>query len=363
MYGEKMSTGPTVFMLPTFQSYNKYCSALIHGIKAEGIDVSFSAEDSFIFPFFDIVGCSGLPQIVHLHWIDHYTIKKNLWRSLCASLIYISGLLLLRSLGVKIVWTVHDYINLSENFSRLDILIRRFTAKLSNAIIVHTQAAGAEMANAYKLSDTDKSKINSIPHGHFMDQYPNTFSQTEARLQLGLGEDVYVYSLVGYIRPYKGILPLIEAFKQLDGDNLRLIIAGMPFDLSFGRAVRDSANGDSRIYLYLEFIEDEDLQIFFNSADVMVFPYTRSFTSGSLMLAMSFAKSVVISDCPFVPEVLPPEGGLVYLSGNREALMNALRDIQRMDVVSIGKKNMDRARVFNWQSIAESTVRIYRDIV
>lgn len=352
-----------VFMLPTFQNFNKYCPALIHGIKAEGIDVRFSAEDFFTFPLFGIVGFSGLPQIVHLHWIDHYTIKKSLWKSLCASLIYISALLLLRILGVKIVWTVHDYINLSENFPRLDVLIRRFTARLSHAIIVHTRAAGVEMTSIYKLSDADESKIRIIPHAHFIEQYPNTLSQTEARLRLALDDDIFVFGLVGYIRSYKGILHLIEAFRRLDGDNLRLIIAGMPFDISFGHVVRAAAGADRRIRLYLNFIEDEDLQVFLNSVDVMVFPFTRSLTSGSLILAMSFAKAIVTSDCPFVPDVLPPEGGIVYSTEDHQGLINALREIQLMDVVSMGQKNLERARIFDWQSIARSTVKAYRDIL
>lgn len=352
-----------VFMLPTYHRFNKYCPALINSIRLKGVDVRFLPEETLFFPLFRIARFPGLPQIVHLHWIDEYTIKKRLWRSLCASLIYIFELLLLRALGVKIVWTVHDYINLREKFPYLDILIRRFTVRLCNAIIVHTKAAGIEMTNLYKLSDTNKSKIRVIPHGHFLEQYPNNLSQAGARQKLGLDKDIFVFGFIGYIRPYKGIIQLIKAFRQLDGDNSHLLIAGMPFDASFGNAVKEATNGDRRIHLYLKFIEDEELQVFLNSTDVMVFPYTRSLTSGSMILAMSFGKAIVTSNCAFVPEVLPPEGGLIYSTENPEGLVMALREILLMDVISMGQKNLKQACAVNWQSMAKATVNVYYEIL
>jgi beta-1,4-mannosyltransferase len=348
-----------VFMAPTFHKFNKYGPSLIRGIRNEGVDVRYRSEWSHTFPLFTMMRTAGLPEVVHLHWIDIYTIKKTWLRSSIASLVFLFELLLLKTLGVKLVWTVHDYVNANQKFADLDIAVRRLTVQLVDSTIVHTEVAKQELTSLYRLSEKDRLKITVIPHGHFIEQYPNTLSQIVSRENLGLDKDLFVFGFVGYLRPYKGVLELIQAFRQINGERLRLLIAGMPFDSSFGAAVKEAAGEDSRIQFHLRFIEDEELQVFLNAADVLVFPYTRSLTSGSLILAMSFSKAVIASDHSTIREVLPPEGGLVYATDGLEGLVGALNEIQTKDVVSMGEKNLKRASAYDWQSIAKTTVKIY----
>jgi len=346
-------------MAPTFHKFNKYGPCLIRGIRNEGVDVRYRSEWSHTFPLFTMMRTAGLPEVVHLHWIDIYTIKKTWLRSSIASLVFLFELLFLKTLGVKLVWTVHDYVNANQKFADLDIAVRRLTAKLTDSMIVHTEVAKREVTSLYRLSETDRMRITVIPHGHFIEQYPNILSQVESREKLGLGKDLFVFGFVGYLRPYKGVLELIQAFRQIDGRHVCLLIAGMPFDSSFAAAVKEAAGEDSRIQFYLKFIEDEELQVFLNAADVLVFPYTRSLTSGSLILAMSFSKAVIAADHSTIREVLPPEGGLVYATDGLEGLVGALNEIQTKDVVSMGEKNLKRASAYDWQSIAETTAKVY----
>jgi beta-1,4-mannosyltransferase len=351
-----------VFMAPTFHGFNKYGPALVRSIRQEGIDVRFMSEWTPVFPFLAMIRTIGLPDIVHLHWIDIYTIKKTWWRSLLASMIFFIELLLLKILGIKIVWTVHDHINPEGKFGSLDISIRRLTAKFSDSIIVHTEAASQEVTKLYNLPETEREKIRIIYCGHFIGQYPNILSQTESREKLGLDKDMFLFGFIGYVRPYKGIVELIKTFRQIDNHYIHLLIAGLPFDVSFANVVKEAARGDSRIHLYLKFIEDEEIQIFLNAVNVVVLPYTRSLTSAGLILAMSFSKAVVASDFGTIREVLPAEGGLVYASEDPEELVRALREIQTKDVISMGKKNLKRAQAFDWPSIGKTTSRVYHEV-
>ena len=168
-------------MLPTFHRFNKYGPALVHGISQEGIDVRVITEWTPLLPIVAIFQTSGVPDIVHLHWIDIYIIKKTWLRSLLASLIYILELRILKIFGVKIVWTVHDHINPDGKFASLDITIRRLMGKFSDSIIVHTEAAKLEVTNLYKLTEREKEKMNVVHCGHFIGQYPNVISQAESR--------------------------------------------------------------------------------------------------------------------------------------------------------------------------------------
>ena len=175
---------------------------------------------------------------------------------------FILELLLLRMLGVKILWTIHDDINVDGHFITLDVVVRRLAAKLADSLIVHTHVAREKVTQLYRLSAAVGRKIKVIPHGHFIEQYPNNISRRDAREKLGLDPDLFVIGMIGYVRPYKGIHDLIYAFRRLEGDRLRLLIAGQPLDNSFGDAVKETARTDERIHLYLKFLPDEEIQEF-----------------------------------------------------------------------------------------------------
>jgi glycosyltransferase involved in cell wall biosynthesis len=357
-----MTSKLNVFMLPTFHSFNKYCHALIQSVKREGVNVQFMSEWTPTLPVFTMVRDAGLPHVIHLHWIETYTIKKTWWRSFIASMIFICELTLLKVFGVRIVWTIHDTLNVDARFSDLDLKLRKVTAKLADAVIVHTNLARKQVTRIYQLSECDKRKIRVVPHGHYIEAYPNNMSRRDARDALGLNGDFFVFGLVGYLRPYKGVLDLIQAFRRVAGEEIRLVIAGMPFDNSFAHNVREAARGDDRIRLHLRFIEDERLQIFMNALDVLVFPYYRLLTSGSLLLAMSFGKAVIAADHPTIRETLSGDGALIYSPGDLQGLTQCLSEILRRDVASMGERNLERAQTFEWRSIAKTTAAIYYDI-
>jgi beta-1,4-mannosyltransferase len=357
-----MTSKLNVFMLPTFHSFNKYCYALVQSIRQEGVNVRYISEWTPTLPIFRIFQDAGLPHVIHLHWIETYTIKKTWWRSFIASTLFICQLALLKILGVRIVWTIHDTLNVDAQFSDLDLKLRKLTAKLANAVIVHTKPALKEVSRIYQLSEREERKIQIVPHGHYIEAYPNSISRHDAKNALGLDGDLFLFGLVGYLRPYKGVLDLIQAFRQLGGEDIRLVIAGMPFDVSFAHEIQEAVRGDSRIRLYLNFIEDHRLQIFMNALDVLVFPYHRSLTSGSLLLAMSFGKAVIAADHAAIRETLSADGGLIYSPGDLEGLTQCLSEIQGRGVASMGEKNFKRAKVFAWRSIAKTTAAIYWDV-
>jgi beta-1,4-mannosyltransferase len=357
-----MTSQLNVFMLPTFHSFNKYCSALIQSVRREGVNVQFISEWTSTLPIFRMLRTAGLPHVIHLHWIETYTIKKTWCRSFIASTIFICELALLKILGVRIVWTIHDTLNVDGQYPGLDIKLRRLTAKLATAVIVHTKLAREEVTVVYQLSERDEQKIHVVPHGHYIEAYPNSVSRHDARESLGLEGDLFVFGFVGYLRPYKGVLDLIQAFRRLGGENIRLVIAGMPFDVAFAHDIQEATRGDDRIQLYLKFIEDEKLQIFLNAVDVVVLPYRSSLTSGSLLLAMSFGKAVVVADHASIREILSADGALTYSHSDLQGLARCLSEIQRRDVASMGERNLERAETFEWDSIAKSTTRTYYEV-
>ena len=93
----------------------------------------------------------------------------------------------------------------------LDRLVRLAITQLATAVIVHCDHA-RELVRQHFFRD---SGIFTIPHGHFIDPYPNTISPSEARRRLGLTEDKFVFLFFGTVRPNKGVEKLLDAFANI----------------------------------------------------------------------------------------------------------------------------------------------------
>jgi glycosyltransferase involved in cell wall biosynthesis len=106
--------------------------------------------------------------------------------------------------------------------------VHRLLFELCDAVICHCEAAAGSVAEAYELDPELRRRLHVIPHGNYIDVYPNTLSRAEARSRLGLPEGARVLLFIGAVRAYKGIEELLAAFRTLDEPNARLVVAGSP---------------------------------------------------------------------------------------------------------------------------------------
>ena len=174
---------------------------------------------------------------------------------------------------------------------------------------VHNHYTGKIVEQRYKR----KTGIYVIPHGNYIGYYANNVSKSKARRRLGLNNENFVYLFLGLIRPYKGIEDLIDTFLKLSNTNTRLLIAGRVFGIiNYESKLKESTKGNCRIKLFLDFIPDEDIQVFLNACDVFVLPYKDITTSGAALLGMSFGKPIIAPNISFFREVLTAENGILY---------------------------------------------------
>ena len=104
----------------------------------------------------------------------------------------------------------------------------------------------------------------------------------------------------------------------------------------------------------------DELQIYFNAADVAVFAYRDALTSGALINALGFAKPVIASRVGCIPELLnTPEIGVLVPPGDVAALTDAMRAARDWDLASRGAAAQTRARELDWDQIALQTLAAY----
>jgi len=98
-----------------------------------------------------------------------------------------------------------------------------------------------------------------------------------------------------------------------------------------------------------------------NASDVVVFPFQKIFTSGSVLLAMSFRKAVIAANLKFLDEVLAPDGRILYDPNDSDGLQGAMQRALSSDLRVMGMQNRDKAKGFDWKVIGEQTLQVYRE--
>src|SRR6266540_980881 len=133
--------------------------------------------------------------------------------------------------------------------------------------------------------------------------------------------------------PYKSfnavITTLIESFLRSLEDNLVLIIAGRVMDVSYLESIKKFIN--ENIILKDHFIKEEELQVYFNAADVVVLPFEKIENSGTVILAMGFKK----------PVIAPKMGVLV-------------KQLSKEKLEQMGENNFQSLSNYKWSDFAKA---------
>jgi beta-1,4-mannosyltransferase len=177
---------------------------------------------------------------------------------------------------------------------------------------------------------------------------------------LGINKSDTIFVYFGGIRPNKGIDRLIEAFSRLPDKDIRLVIAGKPSPpVEYFHRVHYLVSQDQRIHLIAEFIPENEIQIYLNAADVVVLPFERILSSGSVMLALSFGKPVIAPTLGCLTELITSEVGILYDPSYDRGLYDALCLSLDLDIVAMGGAAYLKAKEFSWQQTAKKTLVAY----
>ncbi|HEY0157733.1 MAG TPA: glycosyltransferase [Thermoanaerobaculia bacterium] len=240
---------------------------------------------------------------------------------------------------------MHDLRDHSGRFVLLGRAITRFLLKRADAVITHCDGVLPPAANAV-----------TIPHGHYIGWYENRVGRAEARRLLGVGEREFVFLFLGWIRRYKGVTELVDAFQQLEG--ARLLIAGTVPERRLLRWLQRRAGRS--VTVVPRAIADDEVQLYMNTCDAVVLPYRRSLTSGAAVLAMSFARPCIAPRIGRFGQMLDERGAFLYEPGGLlETMRSAIQ--RRADLPVMGEYNLARARAaqWDWDGIAARTLEVY----
>lgn len=300
--------------------------------------------------------------VLHLHWLNKFhTHSFNGVLSRTFFSIYIIFFILwIKVLGYKLIWTIHNVIP-HEKITINDPFFTRFISKLSNALIIHSE----NTLNELKIVGAKTSHIHIIPIGNYISCYPNTVSRSEARIRLGIPEKLFIFSFFGMIRKYKGVENLLESFSELQKQhkNTGLIIAGKCEDQELQKIInRYKSKYENKIFTFIRYIPDDEVQLYFNASSIMVFPFNRITTSSSVMLSASFAKSMIYPLIGNLSE-LPQNIGFSYHSEENSLTKTMVKALANRNNLNLYNKNaFSYAKKMDWKKIARKTLVLYKNI-
>ena len=280
-----------------------------------------------------------------------------------------------RLLGKKLVYTAHN-VNVRErdgtdtwmNRSLLKIMYRFY-----DHIFVHTEKMKQQLVQEYGVKE---SRITVIPFG-VNDVIPRTgMSRREARQKLGVADRDHAMLFFGRIAPYKGLDLLVQALPVMaqTDPTVRLIIAGeiKKSDCeSHWDAVQrmiDERGLRNRVIQKIEYISDEDVEIYFKAVDVLVMPYRHIYQSGLPFLAYNFGLPIVATDVGSLREdIVEGETGFVCRADDPDDLAKAVcayfgSELFR-NLEDKREKIMSRLHEkHSWTGIGETIYRVYESV-
>jgi glycosyltransferase involved in cell wall biosynthesis len=349
-----------ILFLPDFSRGNPYQRELMKALERHHVNVNISNGISR-FPLLGALKAHWKPDVVHFHWTHDFMIAGGRLKSIIGSLRFIAEILIVKCRGIKVVWTVHNILQHEREHQKLELFFNRILIRLYNQLIVHCSFSRKTVMQAFHLPERFKNKIHVIPHGHYINSYENKIPRQQARAKLGIKKEDIIFLYFGLIRPYKGVFQLIDTFQKIDNSRAQLFIVGRPANESIKKELMECCRSDNRIHTFLQFVPDEEIQVYINAADIAILPYQDIQTSGAMILAISFGKPVIAPAIGCIPEVLDEQGSFLYDPLESNGLINSMQLALSADLIRMGKHNFRIAQKLQWNDIGKQTYKVYRE--
>ncbi|MGX9935269.1 glycosyltransferase [Advenella kashmirensis] len=265
-------------------------------------------------------------SVIHLHWVASIlkACTNKAHADFCVQQ-FEKKLENWRALGHKLLWTMHNVLPHESVFLEAEISLRKKIINYSDAIHILSEDSIELASEFYPIKN---KKIFHIPHPSYEGWYPNVIDRTSARQHLGLDFNEFIFLAFGSIQRYKGVLELVRAFKIMKINNptlrLRLVIAGKPVDTEYIHEISVEIEAAASITFIQDPMEDRDIQILFNAADVVVAPYKKTLNSGIALLAATFKKELVAPYSPGIIQTYNADTTLLYTDQPGDELVDAL---------------------------------------
>ena len=265
--------------------------------------------------------------------------------------------LILSRLARKLIVTVHDLLPHGRH-TRWNRIVYRGIWRIPERLVVHTERMRTDLIERFGV---EPGRIVVMQHGI----NDRIVSRTPSPDRIGRAPRKPAAPLqllfFGAAAQYKGLDLLLEAFDGLD-ERFGLVIAGRCVDRMYAARVAAlvaSNRNRERITWKDEFVPENEVEGYFQGADVLVLPYRSIDQSGVLFQALGHGLPILATDVgEFAHYVSPSVGSLVRpndVGALREGIVRFADQLPVFERASIA----ERARRFLWSETVKPLLGVY----
>lgn len=204
-----------------------------------------------------------------------------------------------------------------------DVVFTRYAFGAADYFIVQSDAVERDL-----LSLLPNARYRKVPHPVY-EIFGTAIPKSEARAKLAITTPkVLLY--FGYVRPYKGLMVLLDAMKHVrdlgfELSEMLLLVVGEFYDDEEKYRRRAKELGlDSVVRFVADYVPNVQVGLYFSAADAVVLPYLSATQSGITQIAYNFDKPVIATDVGGLAEVvIDGQTGLIVPPNDPEALAKA----------------------------------------
>ena len=247
---------------------------------------------------------------------------------------------------------IHNLIPHEKRF--FDTFFNRIFVKSYDGFIVLSESVKKDL-----LAIDPSAKHCLLKHPSY-NQFGDKIAREEAAAALGLDPTKKILLFFGLIRNYKGLDLLLQAFSNLSNE-FSLLIAGEVYgdEITYTNLIAKSKN--KNIHFVNQFIDEQDVKLYFSVADLCVLPYKSATQSGIQALANSFCLPVLISNVGGLAEdIVDEKNGFILNDINPLAIQNKIEEIFNENKLTLVKENLKLENLLlydTWTKFSDSLIQ------
>jgi len=247
---------------------------------------------------------------------------------------------------------IHNLIPHEKRF--FDTFFNRIFVKSYDGFIVLSESVKKDL-----LAIDPSAKHCLLKHPSY-NQFGEKIARKEAAAALGLDPTKKILLFFGLIRNYKGLDLLLQAFSNLNNEFI-LLIAGEVYgdEITYTNLISKSKN--KNIHFVNQFIDEQDVKLYFSVADLCVLPYKSATQSGIQALANSFCLPVLISNVGGLAEdIVDEKNGFILNDINPLAIQNKIEEIFNENKLIQVEENLKIKNLFlndTWTKFSDSLIQ------
>lgn len=228
----------------------------------------------------------------------------------------------------KILFITENFISHESNF--VDRGLTRLGLKNASSFLVLSNIVEKEVG---RISRGRKIYKSELPIYDCYDTH-ETKSISDLRKELGFSEQDKILLFFGYVRKYKGLDLLIEAFPEIKASlpNAKLLIVGEFYDSPdvYTNAIKKLGIENATVIIN-KFVPNEDVGKYYTACDLVILPYRSATQSGILNVAYGFSKPVVVTNVGGLSEFVDDrKTGIIINPDSPQAIANGVLEFFKL---------------------------------